>query len=96
MATARVIKYAPGLPAELRAIHPCEHGLVLQRAFLDQPKSSAVPAQPYREFRGDPLWRAFTQHWAHCVACQEDGSQPHVEMQMSDSSVQDRLFIAQR
>ena len=40
------------LPVELRAIRPCEHGLVLLQAFLSQPRNSTPPAQPYRAFRG--------------------------------------------
>lgn len=84
MAPAPAINYALSLPAELPAIRPCEHGLVLLKAFLNQPRSSTPPAQPYRDFQGNPLWRVFTQHWAHCVACQEDGSYPHVEVPIAD------------
>ena len=72
MRTASVSNTAPGLRTELPSIRPCSEGLGLLEAFLKQPVSpSTAEPQRYRGFRGDPLWRDFTQHWATCVACQQ-------------------------
>ena len=72
MRTASASFIVPGLPTELRSIRPCFEGLRLLEAFLRQPESPATAEpQQYRGFRGDPLWRDFTQHWATCIACQQ-------------------------
>lgn len=91
MATACVVDYAPGLPAELRAISPCEHGLVLLRVF-GSAEALTSPAQPYCGFQGDPLWRVFTGRAV--FACQEDGSFRMSKCGSQISTMQDRLFVA--
>ena len=72
MGIASASNIAPRSSTELHSIRPCSQGLGLLEAFLRQPKSpSTAEPQQYRGFRGDPLWRDFTQHWATCIACQQ-------------------------
>ncbi len=75
MLAAAASDTALGLPTELRSLQLCTEGLGLLKAFVRQPETPpAAGPQRYRGFQGDPLWRAFTQHWAICAACQQSHS----------------------
>ena len=58
------------------AIQVCGQGRLLLRRFLEngRPPAAGKEAESNgsREFGGNPLWRAFTQHWAGCPGCSQE------------------------